>query len=98
MNLKERNMVYRVYKALDTVPGAYIGGGTMSTTVAGVASFGADIQEVRKHCTRALLALCDGAISAAERDERYEHAMGAAEDYIAKRKARDWSARGHSLT
>lgn len=98
MNLKERKMVLRVYKALDTVPGAFIGGGTRTTTVAGVASFGADMQEVRKHCSRALLALVDGALSVGERDEQFGHAMAAAEDYIAKREAKDWSARGHSLT
>ena len=90
-------MIHRVFKALDCVPGAYIGGGTMSTTVAGVVSFGADIQEVRKHCGRALLALCDGALSASERDEHFEDAIGAAEAYITKRMAKDWSARG-SLT
>lgn len=91
-------MIHRVFKALSCVPGAYIGGGTMSTTVAGVASFGADIQEVRGHCGRALLALCDGALSAAERDAMFEAAIGEAETYIAKRKAKDWSARGMSLT
>ena len=27
MNLKERKMIYRIYAAINAVPGAYIGGG-----------------------------------------------------------------------
>lgn len=93
MNLKERNMLYRVYKAISDVPGAYIGGGTMTTTVKGVVNFGADIEHVRKHCADALLALCDGAYSAQQREEEFERCIVLAERYIAERKAEGWECR-----
>ena len=93
MNLKERKMIHRVYKAFDNVPGAHIGGGTMSVTVAGVANFGADIQEVRKHCLKALEALFDGAISTEDRDADFETHMSAAERFIESRQAANWKNR-----
>ncbi|MYM92465.1 hypothetical protein [Duganella vulcania] len=93
MNLKERKMLYRVHQALDSVPGAHIGGGTQSTTVIGVVNFGADIQQVRTSVLRALEALFDGAISKEERDELFEEYMGDAERFIARRKAVDWRSR-----
>lgn len=39
-----------------------------------------------------MLALMDGALSKAERDANFEAAMSQAEDYIAKRKAKGWTA------
>lgn len=93
MTLAERNMIYRVYKAFDSVPGAHIGGGTQSATVGGVANFGADIQEVRGHCLKAMEALFDGGISKEERDENFEFHMGAAERFIENRKAANWKNR-----
>lgn len=51
MNLEEREMVFRVYKALEGVPGTRIGGGRLGTTVGGVASFPASLQTARQYCT-----------------------------------------------
>jgi hypothetical protein len=94
MNLKERNMILRVYKALDAVPGANIGGGTNSVTVSGVANFARDIAEVRHHCGRALMILCDGDpdMSAAQRNQFFNDHMSGAEAYIERRKALGWKA------
>jgi hypothetical protein len=93
IGLAERKMVYRVYAALNAVPGANIGGGTQSTTVAGAVSFGADIGVVREHCVRALAALCDGSLDSRTRQEDFEEAMQKAEAYIVQRRKKDWSVR-----
>lgn len=93
MNLKERNMLYRVHQALVSVPGAHIGGSTKTSTVVGVVNFGADIQEVMKHCLGAMEALFDGGITIEERDAAFELHMGDAERFIAQRKAVDWRNR-----
>lgn len=90
MNLKERKMIHRLYRAFDDVPGAYIGGGTKTTTVKGVVAFGYDMQEIRGFCGEAMLALMDGSLTVAERDAAFEKAMSKAEDYIARRKAAGW--------
>lgn len=92
MNLKERNMVYRVYKTLDAVPGAYTGGGTKSVSVLGVATFANDMTRVREHVNKALLVLCDGDpdLSKAERDEQFDAHLRRADEFIAMRKADDW--------
>ncbi|MPS93334.1 hypothetical protein [Comamonas sp.] len=91
MNLSERKMILRVFQALDAVPGAYIGGGTQSVTVAGAISFGADMQTVRSHCSKALIFLLDGGISQKERDECFDSEMKAVERFIEARRADDWS-------
>lgn len=96
MNLKERNMLYRVWKAFNEVPGAYIGGGSKTTTVAGAVSFGNDLQNVRQHCGDAMMAMYDGALSAEERDVQFNTAMAAAERYIDMRRRAGWSARSNA--
>lgn len=93
MTLKERNMLYRIYKALNAVPGANIGGGMQTTTVSGVVNFGADISKVREHCSRALEALFDGALSKEDRDVDFEEAMERAEEFIKRRADAHWCAR-----
>ena len=93
MNLKERNMIFRVDQALNVVPGAYLGGGSQTTTVGGVVNFAADMMEVRKHCSAALEALFDGALTKAERDANFNAAIEEAEAFINSRKATDWKNR-----
>lgn len=91
MNLRERKMLHRIYRALHDVPGAHIGGGTKSATVGGVVSFGYDIQKVRGWCGDALMALFDGSLSKEESEENFEAAISLAEEYIAKRTSAGWS-------
>lgn len=94
MNVKERKRLYRIYAALNAVPGAHQGGGTMSVTVAGVASFANDMRKVRDHLGNALMALFDGAMDSETRDEMFEAAMESAEGYITGRAAAGWSTDG----
>jgi predicted RNase H-like HicB family nuclease len=91
MKLYEREMVHRVYRALNDVPGANIGGGRQSATVKGVVTFGNDIGEVRRMLSDALLVLMDGSIHDTERRGLFEQAMKPVDEYIAERRAKDWA-------
>lgn len=93
MNLKERKMVYRVFAALDAVPGANLGPSTQSASVTGVVGFALDMQEVRTHCQAALMALFDGSLHTNERDAQFNAAIGQAETFIEQRKAAGWPTR-----
>lgn len=90
MKLYERKMAHRVFAALDAVPGAYIGGGAMSTTVRGAVSFGNDMQKVCSWLKNALTVMMDGAIHDPDRQAAFDEAIKPAEDYIAARKAEGW--------
>jgi hypothetical protein len=90
MKLYERKMALRIYVALNEVPGAYIGGGTKSTTVRGVVSFGNDMQKLRSMLMDALAVMMDGAIADVDRQSAFDDAMKLADDYIARRKAEGW--------
>lgn len=92
MKLYERIMVQRVYVALNEVPGAHIGASTKSTTVRGAVSFGHDIGKMRDLLSNALLVLMDGAISDSERQAEFDRVMKPVDEFIAKRKASNWSA------
>jgi hypothetical protein len=93
MKLYERRMAQRLYSALNDVPGAFIGGGHKSVTVAGAVSFANDLQKVRGWVMEALMVMMDGSIADSERQALFDAAIKPAEDYIARRSAESWSSR-----
>jgi hypothetical protein len=91
MKLYEREMIHRVYRALNDVPGANIGGGRQSVTVKGVVTFGNDIGRMREMLSQALLILMDGSISDIDRRHEFDKAMKPVDEFLAERRLKDWA-------
>ena len=94
MNQRERVMLYRVFRALDEVPGCGLGGSHLTASVKGVASYANDMRVITGHVRKAIYAVAEAPHADATREEQLaeaEVAMQAAESYISARQAQNWN-------